>query len=52
MRPSPPVTEKICGVKDPCSTSRIRCSYARFLGFCGDDNLQKGGGTGLKLRED
>ena len=47
------MTEKISGVKDPCSTSRIRCSYARvFLGFRGDDNLQKGGGAGLKVRED
>ena len=47
------MTEKISGVKDPCSTSWIHCSYVFFcLEFCGDDNLQKGGGAGLKVRED
>ena len=46
------MTEKISGVKDPCSTSRIRCRMLVFLGFRGDDNLQKGGGAGLKVRVD
>ena len=46
------MTEKRSGVKDPSSTSRIHCSYARFfLDFRGDDNLQKGGGAGLKVHE-
>ena len=32
-RPIPPVHEKTSGEKVPCSTSRIRWSYARFLMF-------------------
>ena len=29
----PPEAEKTSGVKEACSTSRIRCSYARFFVF-------------------
>ena len=31
MVPMPPAAEKTSGEKDPCSISRIRCSYALFF---------------------